>query len=352
MKIDEELFGKAPTGKEVYQYTLGNSKGMVVKIINLGGIITALNVADKSGSSDDVVLGFDSLGPYLGRHPNFGVIAGRYANRIANGRFTLDGVEYQLSLNAGCNHLHGGTRHFGHVIWQGEQENGPGWVGLKLSYLSKDGEEGYPGNLQSTAVYRLNDKNELAVEYEAVTDKPTIVNLTNHSYFNLGGEGSGHVLGHEIMIDADAYTAVDKHLIPTGEIVPVQGTPLDFTASRAIGDHIAGLDIGGYDHNYVLNKKDGELTLAAKVYDPLSGRVLEVLTTKPGLQFYTGNNLAGDFKGKSGRFYGKYSGFCLETQYFPDTPNHSSFPSARLDPGQIYRHKTIFRFSVCTLPDW
>ncbi len=347
MKITQELFGRTPAGEEVNRYTLVNAEGMVVQIINLGGIITALKVADKHGGIDDVVLGFDSLSPYLERHPNFGVIAGRYANRIARGRFTLDGVEYRLSLNAGRNHLHGGTRHFGHVVWRAEQDMGPDWVGLKLSYLSVDGEEGYPGNLRAAARYRLNDRNELSVEYEAVTDKPTIVNLTNHSYFNLSGEGSGNVLAHEIMIDADGYTAVDQDLIPTGEIVPVRGTALDFTVSRAIGARISELDIGGYDHNYVLNNKDGRLAPAAKVYDPRSGRVLQVLTTKPGLQFYTGNNLAGDFKGKSGRPYGKHSGFCLETQYFPDAPNHSSFPSARLDPGEIYRHKTIFRFSVC-----
>ncbi len=346
MNIKQELFGTAPSGKEVYQYTLVNSRGMVVKTINLGGIITALKTADNSGSSDDLVLGFSSLAPYLGNHPYFGVIAGRYANRIANGRFTLAGVEYRLSRNDGQNHLHGGEKHFGHVVWRGEKGAGPGWVGVKLSYLSKDGEEGYPGNLRCTVKYRLNDQNELVMDYEAVTDKPTIVNLTNHSYFNLSGEGSGDILDHEIMIAADAYTAVDQQLIPTGELVPVQGTPLDFRESRPIGARIAQLDIGGYDHNYVLNKKDGELALAAKVYDPRSGRVLEVLTTKPGLQFYTGNSLTGDLQGKNGRVYGRHSGFCLETQFFPDAPNHSSFPSACLEPGQIYRHQTVFRFSV------
>ncbi len=346
MKINKELFGKTAAGKEVWLYTLSNSAGIVVKITNLGCIITALELPDREGHNADVVLGFNDLESYLGDHPYFGVVAGRYANRIANGRFSLDGVEHQLTLNEGNHHLHGGEAYFGSVLWESQEIKGNDWVGLRLSYLAKDGEEGYPGNLRTTVTYLLNEQNELEIKYEAVTDQTTVVNLTNHSYFNLSGEASGDILQHEVMINAKAYTAVDQELIPTGEILPVQGTALDFTESRLIGDRIAELEIGGYDHNYVLDKADGELAFAAKLQDASSGRAVEVFTTKPGLQFYTGNSLTGEFQGKGGKFYSQYSGLCLETQFFPDAPNHHSFPSARLEPGETYEHKTVYKFSV------
>ena len=329
MRISEELFGTTPGGDEVKLYTLSNSKGMVVKITNLGCIITAIEVPDREGITADVVLGFNDLDFYLQEHPYFGVVAGRFANRIANARFSLDGVEYHVTKNEGNNHLHGGDKYFGSVLWRGEMVEATDSVGVRLSYLSKDGEEGYPGNLQAVVTYRLTEENELFLEYEATTDKPTVINLTNHSYFNLSGEGSGDILGQEVQINAEAYTAVDENLIPTGEIASVAGTPLDLTTSQPIGARIGQIDIGGYDHNYVLAKGEGELGFAAKAYDPASGRVLEVFTTKPGIQFYSGNSLTGEFTGKSGVNYGQYSGFCLE----PVLPRFANrqFPNSRLN---------------------
>ncbi|NLW47655.1 MAG: galactose mutarotase [Firmicutes bacterium] len=345
MKIKQEPFGKINDGKEVTLYTLENDHNMTVKIITFGGTVTSIKVPDQDGKIADVVFGFNSLPEYLEEHPFFGVIAGRYANRIAKGRFTLNGNEYNLAVNDGENHLHGGIVGFDKVVWDGSIIQTDQVVGVNLVYLSKDGEEGYPGNLRTTVKYLLNNQNELAIEYEAVTDKPTVVNLTNHSYFNLSGEGSGKILEHEILINADRYTVVDEGLIPTGELKAVKNTPFDFTIASPIGKHIDELGLG-YDHNYVLNKNGNELSLAAKVYDPKSQRKMAVYTTTPGMQFYTGNNLKGDRQGKTGQTYGKHEGFCLETQHFPDSPNHPEFPTTRLNPGETYRQKTIYHFSV------
>lgn len=343
MNIKKEPFGKTNDGKEVMLYSLCNDHNMTVKIITYGGTVTSIQVPGKDGKIDDVVFGFNTLPEYLAEHPYFGVIAGRYANRIAKGRFVLNGVEYKLAVNDGENHLHGGIVGFDKVVWDSAEIKTGEAVGVSLFYLSKDGEEGYPGNLRTTVKYLLNNQNELAIEYEAVTDKPTVINLTNHSYFNLSGEGSGDILGHEITINADRYTVVDDGSIPTGELKPVKETPFDFTVSRPIGARINELKLG-YDHNYVLNKRGNELSLAAKVYDPKSKRKMEVYTTEPGMQFYTGNYLDGTRKGKSGNTYGKHEGFCLETQHFPDSPNHSDFPTTLLNPGETYRQKTVYKF--------
>ncbi len=346
MNIGKEPFGRTGDGREVMLYTLHNDGDVTVKIITYGGIITSLQAPDKEGKTADLVLGFNTLEEYLGAHPYFGAIVGRYANRIAGGRFVLNGTEYKLAMNEGKCHLHGGNTGFDKVVWDAEELKNGKAVGVRLSYLSKDGEEGYPGNLEVTVTYQLNNENELVIEYEAVTDKPTIINLTNHSYFNLRGEGSGDILGHEIMINADQYTVIDENLLPTGEIAPVKGSPLDFTEARPIGARIGEL-AGGYDHNYVLNKaQPDELSLAARVCDPESGRILEVFTTQPGMQFYTSNFLDGSLVGKSGRPYHKYAAFCLETQHFPDSPNQKHFPSTVLNPGATYRQKTIYKFSV------
>lgn len=345
MNIKKEPFGKTNDGKEVMLFTLTNERNMTVKIITYGATVTSVQVPDKEGKIADVVLGFDTLPEYLAEHPYFGVIAGRYANRIANGRFVLNGAEYKLALNDGKNHLHGGIIGFDKVVWSATEINNNETVGVRLSYLSKDGEEGYPGNLNTTVQYLLNNQNELTIEYEAVTDKPTVINLTNHCYFNLSGEGSGDILGHEIRINADNYTPVDEGSIPTGELKSVQNSPFDFTASRPIGARMNELNLG-YDHNYVLNKDNDNLSLAAKVYDPNSKRVMEVYTTEPGIQFYTGNYLIGTLKGKSGNQYHKHTGFCLETQHFPDSPNHTDFPTTVLNPGETYKQKTIYKFLV------
>jgi aldose 1-epimerase len=345
MKVTKELFGKTKDGKEVMLFTLTNAQNATLKVSTYGGTITALEVPDKDGNFADVVLGFNNFQDYLGAHPFFGVIAGRYANRIALCRFTLDGVEYKLAATDGRHHLHGGVVGFDKVVWDGEEVKTADAVGVKLTYLSKDGEEGYPGNLRTTVTYWWNNNNELVIEYEAETDKPTVINLTNHSYFNLSGEGSGDILGHEIMINADRYTAVDNELIPTGELAPVEGTALDLRTTKPIGAGFTELK-DGYDHNYVLNKEGDELSLAARVSDPKSGRKMEVYTTQPGVQFFTGNTMDGTLKGKSGRIYHKHAGFCLETQHFPDSPNHPSFPTTRLNPGETFREKTIYKFFV------
>lgn len=345
MNIRKELFGKTSDGREVWLFTLSNAQNMVVQIINYGGTITALQAPGENGETTDVVLGFKTLREYLGEHPSFGVIVGRYANRIAGGRFILNGAEYRLAVNDGKNHLHGGNVNFSRVMWDAEEMESSESIGVKLFYLSRDGEEGYPGNLRATVTYQLNNQNELVIEYEAITDQPTVVNLTNHSYFNLSGEGSGDILRHEIMINANQYTVVNEDLIPTGEIRSVKDTPLDFTVARPIGARISELR-NGYDHNYVLNKDGDDLSLAARVYDPESQRLMEVFTTEPGMQFYTANFLKGNLQGKSGKFYEKHGAFCLETQHFPDSPNHESFPSTCLNPGEIYRQKTVYRFSV------
>jgi aldose 1-epimerase len=303
-------------------------------------------VPDKKGKLDDVVLGFETLEKYLAGHPYFGAIVGRYGNRIAKGKFILNGVEYTLATNNGENHLHGGIRGFDKVVWKVEQINKENEKGIQLSYLSKDGEEGYPGNLSCVVIYTLTNNNELKIQYEAETDKPTPINLTHHSYFNLksaDSSGSGDILGHLLTIHADRYTPVDEGLIPTGELKSIKDSAMDFTRPKAIGERIKEVK-GGYDHNYVLNNWDGSLRLAASVSEPTSGRVMDVLTTEPGIQFYSGNFLDGSITGKNGTTYNKHDGFCLETQHFPDSPNQPAFPSVILEPGKTYTHTTIYRF--------
>lgn len=349
MNLDKKPFGQA-NGQAVELYTLKNSRGMVATITNYGGIVTSLTTADRDGKYGDIVHGFDEPGPYLGTHPFFGALVGRYGNRIGNARFTLNGTEYKLAANNGPNHLHGGVKGFDKVVWQAKDVTASE-PALELTYVSKDGEEGYPGALTVTVRYTLTENNELKIDYRATTDKPTVVNLTNHSYFNLGGQGEGDVLGHTVLINAERFTPVDATLIPTGEIRKVEGTPFDFTQPRTIGERINSKDeqivFGkGYDHNFVLNSGGGSLATAARVSNAVTGRVMEVLTTEPGLQFYTGNFLDGTLKGKGGKVYGHRSGFCMETQHFPDSPNKPDFPSTVLKPGQTYQTTTMYRFTT------
>lgn len=351
MKIEKHAFGKTADGTPVELYTLTNANGLEAKITNYGGIVVSLLVPDRDGKPGDVVLGYETLEEYIENNPYFGTLVGRYGNRIARGKFTLEGIEYTLAQNDGENHLHGGLKGFDKVVWKADAVRSKNSVGLKLTYLSKDGEEGYPGNLSVTVVYTLTNDNELKIEYTAVTDKVTIVNLTHHGYFNLAGAGLGDILGHELMIKADRFTPVDKGLIPTGELRSVKGTPMDFTRAAAIGARIdqAAEQLvlgGGYDHNWVLNNGDGSLALAAKVYEPTTGRVMEVYTTEPGIQFYSGNFLDGSITGKGGKVYEYRYGFCLETQHFPDSPNKPDFPSTVLKPGETYTTTTIYTFSV------
>ena len=340
MSIQKTTFGKTPDGSAIDLYTITNKNKLVAKIMSYGLCITELHVPDKSGKPGNIVLGFDSPEPYLNGCPYFGATVGRYANRIAKGKFTLDGNEYTLPINNGPNSLHGGKKGFDKVVWKTEtvEENG-----VRGTYFSKDGEEGYPGNLHATVTISLNDQNELVLEYEATTDNPTILNLTNHSYFNLAGAGSGTVLDHVVTLHADKYTPVDDTLIPTGELAPVQGTPFDFTTPHAIGERIAQTG-AGYDHNFILNPS-GKINDAAVVRDPSSGRVMEVLTTQPGIQMYTGNFLDGSIQGNGGK-YNKNGALCLETQHFPDSPNRPNFPSTVLRPGETYRQTTVYRFKV------
>jgi aldose 1-epimerase len=346
-------FGKTPDGKDVDLYTLTNAHGMKAKIITYGGIITELEAPDRDGKLGDVVLGFDNLQSYLAGSPYFGALIGRVANRIAKGRFTLDGMEYKLFINNGPNALHGGQKGFDKVVWRAEPEETKDGPALKLTYLSPSGEEGYPGNLTVHVTYTLTNDNALRIDYAATTDKATPINLTNHSYFNLGGPGSGDILGEEVMIAADKYTPVDATMIPTGEIKPVKGTPLDFTKPTTIGARIdelkpdeAAANPGGYDHNYVLRGGDKEPALAARVHEPKTGRTMEVYTTEPGLQFYTGNFLDGKLKGKNGVVYKKHQAFCMEADHFPDSVNHPDFPSTILEPGKTYTQTTVYKFSA------
>ena len=342
------VFGKTPAGETVELYTLRNAKGAEADVSTYGGVLVSLKVPDRAGVAGDVVLGFDDLEGYLKPEPYFGAIVGRYGNRIAHGAFTLDGVKYTLARNDGENSLHGGNRGFDKVLWKAKAGSG---ASVELTYLSKDGEEGYPGNLSVTVVYTLTDNNELKIDYTATTDKDTVLNLTNHSYFNLAGQGEGDILAHQVTINADRFTPVDKGLIPTGELRSVEGTPFDFRQPHAIGERINAPDeqlkfARGYDQNFVLNRSGDGMVLAARVTEAKSGRVMEVLTTQPGLQFYTGNFLDGTIHGKGGKVYGPRSAFCMETQHFPDSPNHPDFPTVVLKPGSQYRETTIYRFST------
>jgi len=343
MNLKKEIFGEVD-GKKVFQYTLTNENEMMVKILNYGGIVTHLFVPDKKGRLADVVLGYDSLKGYLEDTPYFGAIVGRYGNRIAGGKFKINDEEYQLPLNDGANSLHGGIKGFDKMVWNADDFIYPDSAGVVLSYLSKDGEEGFPGNLDLKVTYTLTNDNELKIEYTASTDKDTIANLTHHSYFNLKGQGEGNVLDHQMQIIADRYVPVDETLIPTGELKELKHSPMDFTTPHAIGERIEQV-AGGYDHTWVLNHYDGKhIHLAAKVSEPQSGRVMEVYTDQPGIQFYSGNFLDGSITGKQGKVYNKHYGFCLETQHFPDSPNQPNFPSVLLKPGEQYKTTTIYKF--------
>jgi aldose 1-epimerase len=344
-------FGVTSDGTAVDRYTLTNSNGMSVSIITLGGTVTELKTKDRSGKLDDIVLGHDSVEGYLKASPYFGCIVGRYGNRIAKGRFTLCNETYRLACNNGENHLHGGLKGFDKVVWQATPRITESGVSLVLSYLSKDGEEGYPGNLTVTMTYTLTDKDELRIDYEAVTDKATVVNLTHHGYFNLNGAGKGDILDHQLEIDADRFTPVDATAIPTGELRLVKGTPMDFTTSTRVGDRIDANDEqiavgGGYDHNFVLNKKSEALSFAARASSATTGRVMEVYTTEPGVQLYTGNFLDGSIVGKGNAVYKKRYGFCLETQHYPDSPNQPTFPTTVLNPGERFLSTTVHKFKV------
>lgn len=341
--ITKTAFGSAD-GKEVSLYTLTNAKGTQVKISTYGGIVTSWVAPDKNNQKSGIVLGFDSLSGYLAKSPYFGALIGRYGNRIAKGSFKIDTATYTLATNNGANALHGGNKGFDKVVWEANTENDAA-PALKLSYLSKDGEEGYPGNLQVNVEYTLTDDDELKIEYKATTDKATVVNLTNHSYFNLTGDVTNTILDHELTVDANHYTPVDSALIPTGVIAPVKDGPFDFNKATKIGLRIDSVK-GGYDHNFVLNKKDNSLAKVATVTEAKSGRILEVFTMEPGLQFYTGNFLDGTIKTSDGKAINKHTAFCLETQHFPNSPNQPEFPSTLLIPGQQYHTITVYKLSV------
>ena len=343
MEITKKYYGILPGKREIQSYTLKNNRGMEVEIINYGAIITSLRVPDRHGEPGDVVLGFDHLEGYLGDHPYFGAMVGRVCNRIGNARFEIDGILYPLTANEGKNQLHGGKRGFDKRIWTAVPVTLEDEVCLTLGYQSMDGEEGFPGNLMVEVDYSLNDRNELGIRCRAKTDKPTHVNLTNHSYFNMNN-CRGTILEHQLFIDAERVTELDGESIPTGNILPVDGTPYDFRKAHAIGKEINRVD-PGYDINYVLSEEPRELERVASVYDPASGRVMEVLTTLPGVQLYTSNYLQG-ITGKEGIQYGKHSAVCLETQYFPDSPNHPAFPSTLLRPEEEFSSVTVYRFSV------
>ncbi|MEX1184388.1 MAG: aldose epimerase family protein [Gemmatimonadota bacterium] len=342
-------FGALPTGETVTAYTLTNRGGTQVRILDYGAIIQSIRVPDRDGGIADVALGYDSIGGYLQDTFFFGVVAGRYANRIAGGRFDIDGTAYQLARNSGPNHLHGGDRGFDNVLWQAQPFQHADSVGVVLRYTSVAGEEGYPGTLDASVTYTLTPGDRLIVDYAATTDAPTHVNLTQHTYFNLAGADAGDVLGHRISLNASRFTPVDSTAIPTGELAPVDHSPFDLRAPVAIGDSIDDDHDqirlgGGFNHNFVLDRDGTGLVRAARVVEPRSGRTLEVFTTEPGIQFYTGNRLDGSAVGKGGRPYASRSGFCLETQHFPDSPNRPEFPSTLLRPGETYRSTTVFAF--------
>lgn len=338
--IEQENLGIMPDGSTVHRYTLRNKSGITARLIDYGAILSELWVPNATGGQTNIVCGFETLEQYLAGHPFFGATTGRYANRIAQGRFMLDGKEYSLPINNGPNHLHGGIKGFDKRLWKSEPQDDNA---VKFTYLSADGEEGYPGNLSITVIYRLDDNDALTIDYTGITDKPTIVNLTNHSYFNLAG--SGDILSHEVTIDADRYTPVNKQLIPTGELAPVDGTPFDFRKPMAIGARIQQIQSNpvGYDHNFVLNSGGKSMAFAARVIEPISNRGIEVHTTEPGIQLYTGNFLDGKYAGVGGVRYSRHCALCLETQHFPNSPNNPSFPSTVLRPGETYRTTTIYK---------
>jgi aldose 1-epimerase len=348
--VTKQSYGKTAAGENVDLYTLRNSKGVEAKITNYGGIVVSLKVPDRNGRFADVVLGFNDLESYLTKNdPYMGALIGRYGNRIAKGRFTLNGVEYKLAVNNGENHLHGGIKGFDKVVWTGQETKTPAGPAVVLKYLSKDGEEGYPGNLSVRVVYTLTNNNELKIDYSATTDKDTVTNLTHHSYFNLAGEGNGDILNHIVTINASRFVPTDAGSIPTGELKSVAGTPFDFLKPTAIGARInqddEQLKFGnGYDHTWVINGQG--MRLAATAYEATSGRVMQVWTTEPGVQFYTGNFLNGTLTGKSGKVYARRNGFCFETQHYPDSPNQPSFPTTTLKKGQTLKSTTIYRFSA------
>ena len=342
MNITKKPFGRMPDGAEVYLYTLTSDLGLQVAIINYGGAITSLKIPDRNGVLGDIVLGYETLDDYVRSPRYFGALIGRHANRIGFGKFSLDGVEYQLDQNNGVNHLHGGFKGFDKRVWNAIEEQKIDSAVLHLGYVSEDGEEKYPGTVSAVVSYSLFN-GELRIDYNATTDADTIVNLTNHSYFNLKGEGT--ILDHELTLNADSFTPVSKELIPTGEISSVEGTPMDFRQGKSIGAEIGEVP-GGYDHNFVLNEQDGSLRSAGRLYEESSGRVVEILTTQPGMQFYSGNFLDGSLVGKNGMVFHKYTGLCLEPQHFPDAPNHSNFPSTVLRPGEEYKQTTVFKFSI------
>lgn len=346
MSINRQDFGKTADGQTIELFTLKSEKGMIAKVMTYGAILVELHAPDRNGVSKDLVLGFDTLDRYLKGHPLFGSTVGRFANRIGGAQFTLNGKTYKLAANNGKNHIHGGPKSFDKQVWKGEPFQNAKAVGVKLSYTSVDGESGFPGNLKVTVTYSLTADNELRIDYTASPDQDTPVNVTNHSYFNLGGADSGDVLGHELQLFADAYTPADDGLIPTGEIAPVKGTPLDFTVPTQIGAHIKELPkTSGYDHNFVL-KGDGKTPrLGARVFEPKSGRVMEMLTTEPGVQLYTANHMR-NLPGKGGAVYNQHQGFCLETQHYPDSVNKPNFPSPIVRAGQTYESATIFRFAT------
>jgi aldose 1-epimerase len=347
----KQSFGKTTDGHAVDRYTLKNANGMEADIITRGAVVTRLLVPGRSGASADVVLGFDTLEGYLKENPYFGAIVGRYGNRIANGRFTLNGKTYTLATNNGSNALHGGLKGFDKQLWTARPVSSPDGQAIELTYVSKDGEEGYPGTLTAKVIYTLTTANALRIQYDITTDQDTVANVTNHSYFNLAGQGTGDILSHEIMINADRFTPVDSTLIPTGELRAVAGGPFDFRKPMTIGSRITAneeqIKFGkGYDHNYVLNGEAGTLRQAVRVTEKTSGRVMDVYTTEPGVQFYTGNFLDGSLKGKGGKVYAFRNGFCLETQHFPNSPNTPSFPSTVIKAGEHYKSQTEYRFSA------
>jgi len=349
--INKEFFGKTKDGQDVFQFEMKNKKGMIINIISYGGIITSWRAKNRNNHFEDIVLGYNTLKEYENNSPYFGAIIGRYGNRIAKGKFSLEGKEYNLETNNYPNHLHGGVKGFDKVVWQAREILTDSTLSLELSYLSEDGEQGYPGNLKVKVIYTLNNNDELIVEYFAETDKTTIVNFTQHSYFNLSGNFQKDILGHELVINADNFLPVDSNLIPTGEIRKVNTTPFDFRIPKKIGHDIKEknqqLKNGiGYDHCWVVNSNEKNFRFVASAYEEKSGRFLEIFSTEPGIQFYSGNFLDGTLPTKTKGFYKKRTGFCLETQHYPDSPNQPNFPSVKLKPGEIYFSKTKFRLSV------